>query len=196
MKTFLGINWKVRSKNPNFWVKIALSIIGIPIAYAGTEYSEINTWGTFFGIIGNAYANPYIVAMILFALYNSISEDTSKGFGDLSATKQMLKPFTDKDPNNVFGLIRQNNEIDRSESSHKETENGEIVDGINGKEISDGDMKDELEQQEETAEDTFSTIDNMVFGDKAEPQDVGNDDEDRLKEKRADAEIKGEEIKG
>lgn len=184
MKNFLGINWKSRANNPMWWGKIALAVLGIPIASAGLKISEVTDWGTFFSAVGQAYANPYMVLIIVIALYNSITEDTSKGFGDLSATKKMIKPFTDKDPNNVFGLISQHNEDD------------EVVDGIDGKEISDGDMKDEIEQEEGTNEESFGDIDNLVFGDKSTPQDVGNDSEEEMKEKTADADIKGSEIKG
>ena len=74
--------------------------------------------------------------------------------------------------------------------------NSEIVDGINGTEISQGDVRDEIELNNQTAEDTFSDADNEIFGDSAQPQDIGNDDEESFREKQADADIKGEEIKG
>lgn len=72
----------------------------------------------------------------------------------------------------------------------------EIVDGVEGSEISDGDVRDEIELNNQTAEDTFSNEDNEIFGDSAQPQDIGNDDDESFREKQADADIKGEEIKG
>lgn len=201
-KHFLGINWIVRAQNPVWWSKIALSVLGIPVASAGLEFNQITDWGTFFNVLGEAYANPFIVLMIIISLFNSITENTSKGFGDLSATKKILKPYTDKDPNNVFGLIqtvnehKQDNKQDEVKEDEEEMEDNEVVDGIDGKEISDGDIQDELEQQEGTAEETFGNIDNLIFGDKAEPQEVGNDSDEELEQSKVDAEIKGEDIKG
>lgn len=95
---FLGINWTVRFKNPQFWLAIALSILVPPLAYTGTEFNEVTSWGKFFDILGDGFANPYIVLMMLVGIYNAVVDKTTKGFGDSYIAKQYLRPRTDYDP--------------------------------------------------------------------------------------------------
>ena len=97
-KHFLGINWKVRSKHPQFWISIVLSVLVPPFVYAGIEFSQVTSWPQFFGVLGSGFANPYVVLMIIVSLYNSISDKTTKGFSDSYIAKQYLKPRTDYDP--------------------------------------------------------------------------------------------------
>ena len=98
MRNFLGINWKVRVRNPQFWLSVVLSFIVPPLAYAGIEFNEVTTWGKFFSVLGSGFANPYVVAMVIVSLYNSISDKTTRGFGDTKIAKQYLRPRTDYDP--------------------------------------------------------------------------------------------------
>ena len=98
MRNFLGINWKVRVRNPQFWLSVVLSFIVPPLAYAGIEFNEVTTWGKFFSVLGSGFANTYVVAMIIVSLYNSIVDKTTRGFGDTKIAKQYLRPRTDYDP--------------------------------------------------------------------------------------------------
>lgn len=95
---FLDINWTVRFKNPQFWLAIALSILVPPLAYTGTEFNEVTSWGKFFDILGDGFANPYIVLMMLVGIYNAVIDNTTKGQGDSYIAKQYLRPRTDYDP--------------------------------------------------------------------------------------------------
>lgn len=97
-KNFLGINWTVRSKHPQFWISIVLSVLVPPFVFAGIEFNQVNSWPQFFGVLGSGFANPYVVLMIIVSLYNSITDKTTKGFGDSYIAKQYLKPRTDYDP--------------------------------------------------------------------------------------------------
>lgn len=97
-KNFLGINWTVRSKHPQFWISIVLSLLVPPFVYAGIEFNQVTSWPQFFGVLGSGFANPYVVLMIIVSLYNSITDKTTKGFGDSYIAKQYLKPRTDYDP--------------------------------------------------------------------------------------------------
>ena len=97
-KHFLGINWTVRSKHPQFWISIVLSVLVPPFVFAGIEFNQVNSWPQFFGVLGSGFANPYVVLMIIVSLYNSITDKTTKGFGDSYIAKQYLKPRTDYDP--------------------------------------------------------------------------------------------------
>ena len=238
MNNFLNINWRVRFKNPQFWLSVVLSILVPPLAYAGIEFSSITTWGKFFEVLGSGFANPYIVVMMLVGIYNAVIDNTTKGQGDSYIAKQYLRPRTDKDPRYALDWeinldkkakakaqaqkeqqeaqqpSKENEVAKTSDDEHIEgneqikddeqtkddeivaVDQSEIVDGVEGSEISDGDVRDEIELNNQTAEDTFSNEDNEIFGDSAQPQDIGNDDDESFREKQADADIKGEEIKG
>lgn len=95
---FLGINWTVRSKHPQFWISIVLSVLVPPFVYAGIEFNQVTSWQQLFGVLGSGFANPYVVLMIIVSLYNSITDKTTKGFGDSYIAKQYLRPRTDYDP--------------------------------------------------------------------------------------------------
>lgn len=201
-KHFLGINWTVRSKHPQFWLGIALSILVPPLTYTGTEFSEVTSWGKFFTILGDGFRNPYIVLMMLVGIYNTIVDKTTKGFGDSYIAKQYLRPRTDYDPKQALDWEvntkrqKERKDIEENKQSDEPNNDVEVVDGIKGKEISNGDMKDEIELNNQTAEDTFGDIDNEVFGDSAEPQEIGNDTDEEYREKKVDADIRGTNILG
>lgn len=95
---FLGINWKVRASNPQFWLSVILSVLVPPFVYAGIEFSQVTSWPQLISVVGSGFANPYVVVMILVSLYNSITDKTTRGFGDTYIAKQYLKPRTDYDP--------------------------------------------------------------------------------------------------
>ena len=235
---FLGINWTVRFKNPQFWIGIVLSILVPPLAYTGTEFNEVTSWGKFFTILGDGFANPYIVLMMLVGIYNAVIDNTTKGQGDSYIAKQYLRPRTDKDPRYALDWevnldkkakakaqaqkeqqeaqqpSKENEVAKTSDDEHIEgneqikddeqtkddeivaVDQSEIVDGVEGSEISDGDVRDEIELNNQTAEDTFGDIDNEIFGDSAEPQEIGNDTDEEYREKQADADIRGTDIRG
>lgn len=235
---FLGINWTVRFKNPQFWLAIALSILVPPLAYTGTEFNEVTSWGKFFTILGDGFANPYIVLMMLVGIYNAVIDNTTKGQGDSYIAKQYLRPRTDKDPRYALDWeinldkkakakaqaqkeqqeaqqpSKENEVAKTSDDEHIEgneqikddeqtkddeivaVDQSEIVDGAEGNEISNGDVRDEIELNNQTAEDTFGDIDNEIFGDSAEPQEIGNDTDEEYREKQADADIRGTDIRG
>ncbi|MEX5651215.1 phage holin family protein [Staphylococcus cohnii species complex 1658] len=199
MKNFLGINWKVRVNNPQFWLAIVLAIVVPPLAYTGIEFSSVTSWGKLFSIMGQGFANPYVVVMMIVSIYNAISDKTTKGFGDTAIAKQYLRPRSDKDPKYALDWevnIDKKTNAKLQAEEEKQAENSEVVDGINGTEISQGDVRDEIELNNQTAEDTFGDVDNEIFGDSAEPQNIGNDTDEEYREKQADADIRGTDIRG
>ena len=120
---FLGINWTVRSKHPQFWLGIALSILVPPLAYTGTEFNEVTSWGKFFTILGDGFKNPYIVLMMLVGIYNTIVDKTTKGFGDSYIAKQYLRPRTDYDPKQALDWeVKVNQKAQAKDKARKERE--------------------------------------------------------------------------
>lgn len=155
---FLGINWTVRFKNPQFWLAIALSILVPPLAYTGTEFNEVTSWGKFFDILGDGFANPYIVLMMLVGIYNAVVDKTTKGFGDSYIAKQYLKPRTDYEPKQAIDwevnidkkaqakdkVKREQEEKLKLEEDKRQKENEQMIE----KEPKDDEAVDIVEYQE------------------------------------------------
>lgn len=78
----MKINWKVRAKNPQFWLQIALAIV-VPVGgYFGITGADVTTWLALWNVIVNAVSNPYVLFIIGVSLYNSILDPTTRGFSD------------------------------------------------------------------------------------------------------------------
>ena len=54
------INWKVRFKNPVFYVQLVISIMSPIFAYLGITAKDITTWDSLLDIFKQALSNPYI----------------------------------------------------------------------------------------------------------------------------------------
>jgi phi LC3 family holin len=86
------INWKVRFRNRMFWVQIFLSFFMPILAYYGLTAQDLTTWGSVFSLLGNAFANPYVVLTIAASIWNAINDPTTAGIEDSARAKQYLEP--------------------------------------------------------------------------------------------------------
>lgn len=78
----MKINWKVRAKNPQFWLQIALAIV-VPVGgYFGITGADVTTWLALWNVIVDAVSNPYVLFIIGVSLYNSVLDPTTRGFSD------------------------------------------------------------------------------------------------------------------
>lgn len=78
----MKINWKIRFKNPMFYVQLILSIITPILAYAGLTAEDLNTWAKLGDILLQAISNPYVISLVVVSVYNSIVDPTTTGFSD------------------------------------------------------------------------------------------------------------------
>lgn len=76
------INWKVRIKNPVFWVQIAAAIVLPILTYMGLGWEDMTSWAAFGGIFLEAIKNPVILASVVVSLWNAINDPTTKGLSD------------------------------------------------------------------------------------------------------------------
>lgn len=76
------INWRVRFKNPQFWINLAVSIIGILLAYFGLNWDQLTSWQAFGKLFADAAKNPVVVFAVLACIGNAIQDPTTKGLGD------------------------------------------------------------------------------------------------------------------
>ena len=81
----MDINWKVRFKNPTFWIGL-IGAIGAPIlAYLGITAADLTTWESVGGVARTAVANPYLLGMVALSVLSFlgiVTDPTTKGLGD------------------------------------------------------------------------------------------------------------------
>ncbi|PAD35989.1 phage holin [Terribacillus saccharophilus] len=86
------INWKVRFKNPQFIIQLALSIIVPILAYAGLTAQDLTSWPILFEVVGGAFSNPYVLFLVAVSVYNSVVDNTTRGVSDSAQVMSYDKP--------------------------------------------------------------------------------------------------------
>lgn len=76
------INWKLRLKNPNFWVPLILFLFSTVGSVAHVAEADLTTWRGLSEVIKNILLNPSQLFAIGFALYGYIVDMTTKGTSD------------------------------------------------------------------------------------------------------------------
>jgi phi LC3 family holin len=78
----MKINWKVRFKNPVFWVSIAVSVMLPILTYMGMKWEDMTTWAALGNTLIEAVKNPVIVVAVLGSVWNAINDPTTAGLSD------------------------------------------------------------------------------------------------------------------
>lgn len=89
----MKINWKVRAKNPIWWVQIGMSILTPILAYAGLTAGDMTSWHALFSLLFDAVKNPYVLGLVAVSVWNAVNDPTTAGVGD---SKQALAYNTPK----------------------------------------------------------------------------------------------------
>lgn len=76
------INFKVRFKNPVFYIQLVFAIVTPILAYTGITAAEITSWAKLGNLIIQALSNPYILFLVASSLYNAVIDPTTRGMGD------------------------------------------------------------------------------------------------------------------
>lgn len=93
----MNINWRIRIKNPAFWVSIAIAIVTPILAYFGLTAQDMTSWGAIWDVIVQAVSNPYVILTVAVSVYNAIVDPTSTGVTDSSRALQYDVPNSIKD---------------------------------------------------------------------------------------------------
>ena len=86
------MNIKVRIKNPVFCVQIVLSILTPILAYAGITAQDLTTWVKVGEILLLAITNPYVLALVLVSVWNTLNDPTTKGITDSERAMRYTDP--------------------------------------------------------------------------------------------------------
>ena len=93
----MNINWRVRIKNPAFWVSIAIAIVTPILAYFGLTAQDMTSWGAIWDVVVQAVSNPYVILTVAVSVYNAIVDPTCTGVTDSSRALQYVAPNSIKD---------------------------------------------------------------------------------------------------
>ena len=55
----MKINWKVRFKNPVFWIGLAGAVMTPILAYSGMSYADLTTWDSIRDLAASVVENPF-----------------------------------------------------------------------------------------------------------------------------------------
>lgn len=82
------INWKVRIKNPYFWVAIGSSLL----MAMGISPEVLTSWGAVWNAIKELVNNPYMLICAGIAITGVINDPTTKGVSDSKQALTYVKP--------------------------------------------------------------------------------------------------------
>jgi phi LC3 family holin len=88
----MKINWKVRIKNPLFWVQVGLSILAPVMAYLGITIEDLTSWSILWSTLLEAIKNPYVLVLVLVSVWNAINDPTTVGMSDSAQALTYTQP--------------------------------------------------------------------------------------------------------
>ena len=77
-----SINWKVRMKNPLFWVEVGLAVISTALVYNSLEPQDLTSWNGLCDLLVGIVSNPYLLFMCGVSVFNAVNDPTTKGLKD------------------------------------------------------------------------------------------------------------------
>ena len=91
------INWKVRIKNPVFWVQVAVAVILPILGYFGLTWEDMTSWAEIGDLLLRAVKNPVVIVSVVASVWNAINDPTTAGLKDSQRAMAYEKPFRDSD---------------------------------------------------------------------------------------------------
>lgn len=92
----MKINWKIRLKNPSFWVSVVIAVFAPIFAYMGITANDITTWASLGNILIQAVSNPYILLTVGVSVYNAVIDPTTTGITDSAKALTYDEPNGEK----------------------------------------------------------------------------------------------------
>ena len=91
------INWKVRIKNPVFWVQAAIAVILPILTYFGLTWEDMTSWAAIGNLLLQAVKNPVVIAAVLASVWNAVNDPTTAGLKDSQRAMAYEKPYRDSE---------------------------------------------------------------------------------------------------
>lgn len=85
------INWKVRIKNPYFWI----GLIAVILAAIGVSPESLTSWEILAGQVMSLLKNPFAIGCVIVAIIGYINDPTTKGIKDSKLALTYDEPKAD-----------------------------------------------------------------------------------------------------
>ena len=92
----MNFNFKVRAKNPLFWIANVVAVLVYIGGYLGIKGTDVTSWDKLFSIVGDVVANPYLIVMIVVTFVTTAISYTDKGIRDTGIVQTYTKPRNEK----------------------------------------------------------------------------------------------------
>ena len=92
----MKINWKVRIKNPLWWVQIAAALVLPVLAYFGLAWEDMTSWGALRDVLLRAVQNPVVLLAAAASVFNAVTDPTTAGVGDNRRALEYKTPNRDE----------------------------------------------------------------------------------------------------
>ena len=92
----MKINWKVRIKNPLWWVQAAGALVLPVLAYFGLAWEDMTSWGTLWDVFLRAVQNPVVLLAAAVSVFNAVTDPTTAGVGDSRRALEYKTPNLDR----------------------------------------------------------------------------------------------------
>ena len=86
------INWKIRFKNPVFYMQLILAVLTPVLAYMGLTVKDLTTWAAVGNVLLQAVSNPYVLALVLVSVWNAVNDPTTSDISDSTNALTYDKP--------------------------------------------------------------------------------------------------------
>ncbi|MDD4843543.1 MAG: phage holin [Anaerotignum sp.] len=87
----MKINWKVRLKNPYFWI----GLFGVIMASLGAKPEDFTSWALVWEELKNVAGNPFLLISVIMAVIGVVTDPTTKGICDSKQALCYTKPRED-----------------------------------------------------------------------------------------------------
>lgn len=84
----MKINWKVRIRNPYFWV----GFIGVILAAVGISPESLTSWTVLYGQLKALIQNPFAIGCVVVGVIGYINDPTTKGISDSTQAMSYERP--------------------------------------------------------------------------------------------------------
>lgn len=76
------INWKIRIKNPVFWVQVLGGVLLTALSYNSMQPQDLTSWNGVISLFKGVITNPYLLALCLYNAWSAINDPTTSGVRD------------------------------------------------------------------------------------------------------------------
>lgn len=88
----MKLNWKVRIKNPYFW----LGLVAVILAAVGVSPESLTSWSILYAQIRALLSNPFAVSCVIVAVLGYINDPTTSGLSDSRQAMGYKTPRKDR----------------------------------------------------------------------------------------------------